>query len=1548
MAEQDYDINFNATGAESVNKLTEAVNQFAAAVSIADGLVTQLDADLKKFGNVDFKALKNAKELSHIAKSNAYANQAQKQADYTDSFLKANGASITAEAKHQNTRKTKRLEDFYATQEGQEVFHARMRKELLEEEYAARKIIAKIVETETKNEERKQRIKDKTEKQAKKEASKYDSSFGQSILYGLKGYEEKIAAQRNLTGYLGKGLGNLLKDSKVGNLFGGGILGKGLNLGVFVPTAIAQGVKAIVDVHKKTLAVYGEIESLTTQLEVIHGNPINAAAMFDDIKNYAIKSPYGVTQVTEFAVLLKQSGVYSKDVLDTMKKIGDVAGGNAEKMKRIANNYAQIQAAGKATTLDLRQFANAGIPIYKELRELLGVSQQELRSMTAEGKITSNIIENVFNKMTSVGGTFYNATKLGSQTYKAQTTNLKDVSTLALGKVGEALYTNAFGVQNESVTQSVIDAGYKLFELIEKMAALEVDDNRIKNLERAETAVINLKRIFTHIQNFPEDSNVQSYFSDTVSDENLNKIKLDMVLQRGSSYKKRADEINNQEMIITAYLDLFKELSKRKGVTAQQYQKLVSMFNEDIANAGYDYFLKESFFMWDKDVPLNLKSDISHLEDQKYKLGKMRNKNERTGFRDDYIQTTAFDLGIYADYLDEYQLKNEKSNSKFNEYVTQKYKETEDFKKKQEEEELNKIKEIRKRYDYSKQKGMSNENLSWMNGIKPEQAYELLKTHYSGVDFDFSKEFSEKDRDTFIANMENLRKYSESVGTTIEDIFQIETIKSSAKEDNIEDFRFKLGKFKEYVEGMGDENLKNIFLTMTNSLEFIEIDGDKLAAVEAELEKGKKKAKEKIKEEVVPFWKRTISSVLGIPVEFMRDFEKKGFSGKDIINNVAKNKYARDSSSNIALALLKDNDRVTKQSKYSLQSVASFLRYDSKGNIDQMLTNKNLTSQALSLNTGSAVTQAYQSSLQSQLDAIHRLFAEGFTKFEDLDKLKSEEYQKAYGYSATEADMLITAFSEKLQKAADGTVSFEESTMQALNAWELETDALLETAKSMVLYKQTVEGLTDSTRILQDAIRMSVDYKNYTYLQKTYGNKFVDEIQNIPNSIKGKISNTDNLKYKNLSVKDIVDFALLGPEGQTSKIISLQEAVDLKLEETDKMATPSIDDELSEIETYKKLQELLNDYSKNKFLVDVSKYQSLANSSKKEFDNAKTFLDNLHPKKIVPNIKQNFAMQGFGIQDAETWKDFVEKTKGSPELQETLGLKDIEGVSLEEQLLGKGLEFNSLKTIKSEFESLGQSIQNAFSSEVIGQFSNSLELIGSNIAQGKDATDGLAASWKEAGKSILSTIGASMTSAGLNIAASAALEKNWGFVAGGLALAAAGGVMSFTSGLMSEPEEDTSDDSSDEEQQKIQNLKDALSDLIDQAKTDAEYYQKHYLHKKALAENYSISVKHVNDAIITPEGQIVSTHPDDYLIATKEPHALLGQRGNVSPTVNFTVINNAGSEVKIEQQQKKNSDGSVDIQAVITKVVNSAIASGKLDGAFAQRDNRLRGRVVTS
>ncbi|MDY0278099.1 MAG: hypothetical protein RBQ97_08440, partial [Acholeplasma sp.] len=57
----------------------------------------------------------------------------------------------------------------------------------------------------------------------------------------------------------------------------------------------------------------------------------------------------------------------------------------------------------------------------------------------------------------------------------------------------------------------------------------------------------------------------------------------------------------------------------------------------------------------------------------------------------------------------------------------------------------------------------------------------------------------------------------------------------------------------------------------------------------------------------------------------------------------------------------------------------------------------------------------------------------------------------------------------------------------------------------------------------------------------------------------------------------------------------------------------------------------------------------------------------------------------------------------------------------------------------------------------------------------------------------------------------------------------------------------------------------------------------------------------VNDAIISPKGDIITTHPDDYLIATKNPQALAGGGGGVNVVINYPfVLNRNGADALVD------------------------------------------------
>jgi hypothetical protein len=194
-------------------------------------------------------------------------------------------------------------------------------------------------------------------------------------------------------------------------------------------------------------------------------------------------------------------------------------------------------------------------------------------------------------------------------------------------------------------------------------------------------------------------------------------------------------------------------------------------------------------------------------------------------------------------------------------------------------------------------------------------------------------------------------------------------------------------------------------------------------------------------------------------------------------------------------------------------------------------------------------------------------------------------------------------------------------------------------------------------------------------------------------------------------------------------------------------------------------------------------------------------------------------------------------------------------------------------------------------------------------------------------KRIVDALPQLLLSAGLQVMATG----NWQV---GLALIAASGLASFVSGMISDGQKDGTED----QVAKLQRIQDEISKLIDQQKSLEEYYVKK---RQELNAQAAMGATSVNDMIITPQGRF-STHPDDYIIATKHPESI-GTGGNVV-TMHVKIINNAGSAVTTEQRM--GDDGIGELLVMIDKQIQNNVASGKWDRTLAIRESRNQGRSI--
>ena len=195
-----------------------------------------------------------------------------------------------------------------------------------------------------------------------------------------------------------------------------------------------------------------EMEQYTTSLEVMLGSTEKASAMIEKMREFAAKTPLTLDNVISGGTMLMSYGVDEDDLLDTMTKLGDLAGGNAEKMNRVTLAYGQMLAKGKVTGEELMQMTEAGVPLQTALAESIGVTGEEFSKMVSKGEVGIDALNKAITELTTGDGKFAGMMEKQSQTMQGMLSTMQDNISEFFRKMGEG----AFG-EVKSALQDVSD-----------------------------------------------------------------------------------------------------------------------------------------------------------------------------------------------------------------------------------------------------------------------------------------------------------------------------------------------------------------------------------------------------------------------------------------------------------------------------------------------------------------------------------------------------------------------------------------------------------------------------------------------------------------------------------------------------------------------------------------------------------------------------------------------------------------------------------------------------------------------------------------------------------------------------------------------------------------------------------------------------------------------------------------------------------------------------------------------------------------------------------
>lgn len=219
---------------------------------------------------------------------------------------------------------------------------------------------------------------------------------------------------------------NSLKSTTLGfESFAGKLVA--INSAMDIFSRVADGIKKVGSVFGSFVSDASEYESLLANLTVSIGDANEAQKEFQKLKDFAAKTPFDLPGVVEASIMFRSIGMEADKILPTIKMLGDASAGNNQYFKEMAVNYMQIQSIGKASAMDMKQFALRGLPVIQMMQE-----------MGIEGQATAEQVEYMFQKMTSEGGKFYNSMETNSKTMAGGLSNFRDSLQQASATIGNS------------------------------------------------------------------------------------------------------------------------------------------------------------------------------------------------------------------------------------------------------------------------------------------------------------------------------------------------------------------------------------------------------------------------------------------------------------------------------------------------------------------------------------------------------------------------------------------------------------------------------------------------------------------------------------------------------------------------------------------------------------------------------------------------------------------------------------------------------------------------------------------------------------------------------------------------------------------------------------------------------------------------------------------------------------------------------------------------------------------------------------------------------
>lgn len=203
-------------------------------------------------------------------------------------------------------------------------------------------------------------------------------------------------------------------ESRMKRFFSGAV---GLAFAINNAFGAVQAVESVIDrTVGSSLRLANSFEQTRIAFETFTGDAQLGDDLLGQLKHLADTTVLQNNATYDAGRTLLGFGVDASRVVPIMHQLGDISGGNNEKLQSLTLAFGQMSSAGRLMGQDLLQFINAGFNPLREISIMTGISMVDLKKKMEDGAISSDMVAAAFEHATSQGGLFFNMMNRQSET----------------------------------------------------------------------------------------------------------------------------------------------------------------------------------------------------------------------------------------------------------------------------------------------------------------------------------------------------------------------------------------------------------------------------------------------------------------------------------------------------------------------------------------------------------------------------------------------------------------------------------------------------------------------------------------------------------------------------------------------------------------------------------------------------------------------------------------------------------------------------------------------------------------------------------------------------------------------------------------------------------------------------------------------------------------------------------------------------------------------------------------------------------------------------